>query len=329
MARRKIMNMAAVESHVRLTASEVKELYLAGYLPGHTYLDLLLRALKAPGWANNIDSVTDFCEKWGINERAFYRAKARLVADGIMTEEIKGVVRLTMHSNVAPDRSVSTPVRSVSTPDRSVSTPDRSVSTPDRSVSTPDRSVSTPDRSVKIDPQNPIEISGSGDSPDLYQISINSYSDLSQVDRGKKTEKAQISKRDRDVYSEQFEKWWDEYRDFCTCVNAKPGSKKEAWEEWSKNELFFSGQHFQDCDQIYRRREIARLASEGRVYGIKHGCRYLRSDEWENAFYAARRSAEMGVDFSDPAAVRQAVDVAAKQKSRDRLMELARERGYA
>ena len=71
-------------AHLRITAQEAKELYLSGLFTTHAYLYLLVRALR---WIH-INNVQEFCQEWGIHERAFYRAKAILISQGYVEETI-------------------------------------------------------------------------------------------------------------------------------------------------------------------------------------------------------------------------------------------------
>ena len=81
-------------AHLRITAQEAKELYLSGLFTTHAYLYLLVRALRKDGWWLYFNSVTEFCQEWGIHERAFYRAKAILISQGYLEETIKGKLGL-------------------------------------------------------------------------------------------------------------------------------------------------------------------------------------------------------------------------------------------
>jgi len=77
-------------AHLRITAQEAKELYLSGLFTTHAYLYILVRALRKDGWWLYFDSITEFCQEWGIPERSFYRAKAILVSQGYLEETIQG-----------------------------------------------------------------------------------------------------------------------------------------------------------------------------------------------------------------------------------------------
>ena len=77
-------------AHFRITAQEAKELYLSGLFTTHAYLYILVKALRKDGWWLYFDSITEFCQEWGIPERSFYRAKAILVSQGYLEEIIQG-----------------------------------------------------------------------------------------------------------------------------------------------------------------------------------------------------------------------------------------------
>jgi len=81
-------------AHLRITAQEAKELYLSGLFTTHAYLYILVRTLRKDGWWLYFNSVTEFCQEWGIHERAFYRAKAILISQGYLEETIKGKLGL-------------------------------------------------------------------------------------------------------------------------------------------------------------------------------------------------------------------------------------------
>jgi hypothetical protein len=81
-------------SHLRLSPSEVKELWDIGLYSPAGYLYHLVIAHRKPGWIWRIDNISEFCKQWGFARRTFYRAKATLVAAGLIEEKIFGAIEL-------------------------------------------------------------------------------------------------------------------------------------------------------------------------------------------------------------------------------------------
>ncbi|MEM9093180.1 MAG: hypothetical protein AAGC93_31190 [Cyanobacteria bacterium P01_F01_bin.53] len=97
-------------SHLRLTPAEVKALWDNKFYSPTGYLYHLILAHRKPGWIWRIENVSKFCKDWGFARRTFYRAKAALVALGIIEEEIIGAIELKVISTdvcVASDTPVS------------------------------------------------------------------------------------------------------------------------------------------------------------------------------------------------------------------------------
>ncbi|MEM9091288.1 MAG: hypothetical protein AAGC93_21420 [Cyanobacteria bacterium P01_F01_bin.53] len=133
----------AHKSHLRLTPAEVKIHWEKGNYTPRGYLHHLILAHRKPGWSWRIENVSQFCREWEIPRSTFYKAKAVLVADGVITERIVGSVELTVVSTnecTQPETGVSDPGQSVSDPGQSVSDPGQSVSDPGQSVSDPGQS---------------------------------------------------------------------------------------------------------------------------------------------------------------------------------------------
>jgi hypothetical protein len=80
--------------HKRLTAEQVKQGWLLGDYTASGYLFHLIGALRRDGWQLLITDVDAFCEKWEISRASFYRAKAKLVLQGRIGEEIQGKLKL-------------------------------------------------------------------------------------------------------------------------------------------------------------------------------------------------------------------------------------------
>ena len=80
--------------HLRLTPAEVKSLWEEKQYTPQGYLYHLILAHRKPGWIWRIENVSQFCKDWKINRRTFYRAKAALINEGRIEEEIFGAIEL-------------------------------------------------------------------------------------------------------------------------------------------------------------------------------------------------------------------------------------------
>ena len=80
--------------HLRLSPPEVKGLWELGHYAPKGYLYQLVLAHRKPGWVWRIDNVSEFCREWGFARRTFYRAKAALIEEGLLEEEIFGAIEL-------------------------------------------------------------------------------------------------------------------------------------------------------------------------------------------------------------------------------------------
>ncbi len=87
-------NRRQTSPHLRLSPSEVKALWEQGHYAPKGYLYQLILAHRKPGWVWRIDNITEFCKEWGFARRTFYRAKAALVAAGLIEEEVFGAIEL-------------------------------------------------------------------------------------------------------------------------------------------------------------------------------------------------------------------------------------------
>ncbi|NKB17128.1 MAG: hypothetical protein HC770_01740 [Pseudanabaena sp. CRU_2_10] len=74
----------------RITAQELKETWLKGYHTAAGYLYLLIKTLRADGWWLQINNVSEFCREWEISRKSFYKAKAQLIKDHRLEENIIG-----------------------------------------------------------------------------------------------------------------------------------------------------------------------------------------------------------------------------------------------
>lgn len=96
--------------HLRLTPPQIFDLWEQGHYTPKGYLYHLVLAHKRAGWWWRIDNVSEFCRKWNIKRRTFYRAKADLISAGLFEESITGSVDLRVSSTsvcVTSDTGVS------------------------------------------------------------------------------------------------------------------------------------------------------------------------------------------------------------------------------
>jgi len=89
--------------HVRLTVENIKALWLSEhrYLTTAGYLHLLLKAMAPPETPIRIKQ-KEFCEEFSISRPQFFRAKAILILEGLITEDSEEIV-LIHHDAHAPD----------------------------------------------------------------------------------------------------------------------------------------------------------------------------------------------------------------------------------
>lgn len=80
---------------MNLSPDDIKQLWEAEHYTPKGYLYLLLLAHRPPGEPWKIESVSEFCQRWKLTERQFYKAKAALVADDLVDESINEFVELT------------------------------------------------------------------------------------------------------------------------------------------------------------------------------------------------------------------------------------------
>jgi hypothetical protein len=197
------------EPHVRLTAPAVKAQWQAGILNATGYLLNLCLSLKAPGWRITIPSVQDFCDKWGLHPRAFFRAKNKLISLGYLDQTTRGTLTIWVrnekysadleptHESPITDIYVSDP------PDLALEAPSLehiSVSFPDTSIVNGDKSISVTDFSVTQTPLQAIQESSFQPSSDLLQISINSLSDREL--KSERENSKDFSEEEKDAYRE-------------------------------------------------------------------------------------------------------------------------------
>jgi Helix-turn-helix domain len=182
-----------------------------------------------------------------------------------------------------------------------------------------DRAFSENSNILEIEP----EISGSGNransSTPLKQPEIDGKIEIQA--RSQKSSAVALAGRET-ANPERFDAWWKPYRKMCLIVGAAPGNRSEAWKEWQKNRQTYEASHFEECDRMYREWCGSQMMRNGKVIGVAHGCRYLRSDLWQDAFDRAALLSESAVNFSDPNAVKQAGKQLERQRVNDEVREL-------
>ncbi|WP_346293969.1 hypothetical protein [Sphaerothrix gracilis] len=151
------------QPHLELTTHDVLQLWREGHYTPKGYLYHLILAHRKAGWWFRIANVSEFCRKWEIQRRTFYRAKACLIENGQLEESIVGAVDLRI------------PVVSINTCD-SGDTPvtNESLTVSDLSPTVTNGSHSVTDGS-HMSPESLTEQS-SCNSTDLSQISYKSFS---------------------------------------------------------------------------------------------------------------------------------------------------------
>ncbi|MEL6763529.1 MAG: hypothetical protein AAFO87_07665 [Cyanobacteria bacterium J06607_6] len=141
--------------HLRLTPSEIFRFWQSGHYSPKGYLYHLAMAHRRAGWWWRIDNITEFCRKWDIKRRTFYRAKAALVHEGIFEETITSSIALrvcTASGHSAGDTGVSNEGPTVTHESQRV---------PDLAQSVSDGSQSSPETTTQ---------QGIPEAPDLVQI---------------------------------------------------------------------------------------------------------------------------------------------------------------
>jgi hypothetical protein len=182
------------QPHLRRTVEQVKEKWRLGDYTPSGYLVELFSAMKAEGFAIVIRNVKAFCEEWGLSRRTFFRAKATLVSQGRLDEEIQGtlIVRL-IPANLEHlyDDKVGTDGARSGTHDDKVGTNGARSGTHDDKVGT-------------TTPSNDRQASQFDDSPDLY-------SDLDQISNKSLSQPTHPPERDGDSFSQENEEAFREW----------------------------------------------------------------------------------------------------------------------
>lgn len=186
-------------SHLRLTPERVLQGWKAGFYTPAGYLYYLILSLRREGWWYRIENISQFCRQWQINRRTFYRAKAELVSQGKLEENMIGAIDLRIPSL----SQIDSPVTNAAQPVTELAQPVTELAQPVTAVTQ-----STAVTSFR---------QGFQASTDLSQISYSSFSKPSgQTER----ETPKTWQTDR-----QFRSW---LRERAKCL-PKPPQFLEAW----------------------------------------------------------------------------------------------------
>ena len=93
---------------MNLSLDDIKQLWEAGLYTPKGYLHHLILAYRPTGEPLKIGSVSEFCQRWNLPERQFYKAKAALIADDLIDETITEVIELTTRPIVTSEQSMPT-----------------------------------------------------------------------------------------------------------------------------------------------------------------------------------------------------------------------------
>ncbi|EKU97069.1 hypothetical protein Lepto7375DRAFT_0939 [Leptolyngbya sp. PCC 7375] len=80
---------------MNLSPDDIKQLWEAEHYTPKGYLHHLLLAHRPPGEPWKIERVSEFCQRWNLSERQFYKAKAALIAADLIDETITDCIELT------------------------------------------------------------------------------------------------------------------------------------------------------------------------------------------------------------------------------------------
>jgi hypothetical protein len=153
--------------HYRMTAESLKQDYDRGLITTAGYIHYYIKAKRKDGWKLRIKSVSQFCKELGITRPAFYRAKAHLISNNLLAEEILGGLDLWVPivQAIDPDENVTGIVTDVTLTGQSVTQPD-----------TLDRERYTVSHERYTDPPETQAEQASCKPSDLLQISHRSFS---------------------------------------------------------------------------------------------------------------------------------------------------------
>ena len=172
-----------IAPHVRLTAEDLKDLWLDKQLRSEAYLLMLLNAFKKPGFEITIDNVPAFCTEWELPTSTFYKAKAALTLAGKIDEIITGSVKLTVRSS---GRFYSHP-RELDSHPRELDSHPRELDSHPREL---DSSLRELDSSLReSENREPLSSTAFNDSPTLSQLFTNSSNNLLTTNREEEEKK--------------------------------------------------------------------------------------------------------------------------------------------
>lgn len=94
----RVVRQSTLTPGLQLTPAQVLANWQQGFYTPTGYLYHLVLALRRQGWWLRIDNISQFCRQWEMNRRAFYRAKAQLLLDGRLEENIDDAIDLRVPS---------------------------------------------------------------------------------------------------------------------------------------------------------------------------------------------------------------------------------------
>jgi hypothetical protein len=92
-------------------------------------------------------------------------------------------------------------------------------------------------------------------------------------------------------FPEQFDSWWEVYREFCLRVDCEAGKRTEAIAAWdtllqAEPECL---QAIFDGTEYYVTNKAKQYVDKGQAIGVSHGCRFLRDRKWYEALERKQR----------------------------------------
>jgi hypothetical protein len=181
------------EPHARLTSQQVfKNWTKEGkkYYTPTGYLYHLLLALRKEGWWYRIDNITEFCDRWKIKRRTFYDAKAALIADGVLEENILGAVELriidaaensrtTVQDAAHPVQDAAHPVQDAAHPVQDAAHPVQDAAHPVQDAAHPVQDAAHPVQDAAHPVQDAAQTIPETEATQEFREPLNSFSDLS------------------------------------------------------------------------------------------------------------------------------------------------------
>ena len=150
-----------------MTAESLRQDYDRGLITIAGYIHYYIKSKRRDGWKLRVKNVSQFCKELGITRPAFYRAKAHLISNKLLAEEILGGIDLWIPivQAIDPDESVTGIFTDVTPTGHSVTQPD--TQSRERYTESRERYTDPPQTQTEQAPCKP---------SDLLQISHRSFS---------------------------------------------------------------------------------------------------------------------------------------------------------